>query len=83
VHAADRVTNATQPNPIQPNAVGVQVDNTLRWRYAVDDQGNYVVGDDGEYVKESNAKIVKWSDGSETLVLGDTHIGVCSAPLAR
>jgi hypothetical protein len=54
----------------------VQVDNTLRWRYSADDQGNYIVGDDGEYAKESNAKLVKWSDGSETLVLGESHIGV-------
>jgi len=58
------------------NRVKLSVDNTLRWRYAVSDEGGYAVGDDGEYVKESNAKLVKWSDGSETLVLGDTHIAV-------
>eukprot|EP00037_Helgoeca_nana_P004471 m.45990 g.45990 ORF g.45990 m.45990 type:complete len:466 (+) comp15318_c0_seq2:289-1686(+) len=58
------------------NRVKLSVDNTLRWRYSADDQGNYIVGDDGEYAKESNAKLVKWSDGSETLVLGESHIGV-------
>lgn len=34
----------------------MQVENTIRWRSTV--------SEDGEELRESNAKIVKWSDGT-------------------
>ncbi|KAJ1374012.1 Paf1 complex component [Parelaphostrongylus tenuis] len=33
----------------------LKVENTIRWRFAQDAEGNII--------KESNAKIVRWSDG--------------------
>lgn len=50
--------------------------NTIRWRYAVDDAGEKIRNARGELAKESNANIVRWSDGSETLMLGDQVVGV-------
>ncbi|KAL9966187.1 hypothetical protein ACROYT_G024225 [Oculina patagonica] len=41
----------------------LKVENTIRWRYRKDDEGNEV--------KESNARIVRWSDGSTSLLLGE------------
>jgi RNA polymerase-associated protein LEO1 len=35
--------------------VRLKVENTIRWRYEKDNEGNIV--------KQSNARIVKWSDG--------------------
>lgn len=43
--------------------VRLKVENTIRWRYEKDSEGNMV--------KQSNAKIVKWSDGSLSLYLGN------------
>ncbi len=43
--------------------VRLKVENTLRWRYEKDADGNLI--------KQSNAKMVKWSDGSMSLYLGD------------
>jgi RNA polymerase-associated protein LEO1 len=34
----------------------LQVENTMRWRYSKDEQGNET--------RESNAKVVRWSDGT-------------------
>eukprot|EP00041_Stephanoeca_diplocostata_P021555 m.503599 g.503599 ORF g.503599 m.503599 type:complete len:467 (+) comp21851_c0_seq1:118-1518(+) len=56
--------------------VKLQVSNTIRWRYAVDDAGKFIRNANGELLKESNANIVRWSDGSETLVLGNQVVGV-------
>ena len=39
------------------------MENTIRWRYRKDNEGNEV--------KESNARIVRWSDGSTSLLLGE------------
>ena len=39
-----------------------KVENTVRWRYAQDEDGNEI--------RESNARIVRWSDGR--LVLTST-----------
>ena len=36
--------------------LGYQVENTIRWRYIEDEDGNTL--------RESNAKMVKWSDGT-------------------
>lgn len=41
----------------------MQVENTIRWRFRKDKDGNEV--------KESNARIVRWSDGSTSLLLGE------------
>lgn len=43
--------------------VRLKVENTIRWRYEKDNEGNLV--------KQSNAKIVKWSDGSLSMYLGN------------
>ncbi len=43
--------------------VRLKVENTIRWRYDKDNEGNLV--------KQSNAKIVKWSDGSLSLYIGN------------
>ncbi len=40
----------------------MQVENTIRWRYSIDEAGNEV--------RESNARIVRWTDGSMSLYLG-------------
>lgn len=42
--------------------VRLKVENTIRWKYEKDSEGN-------EY-KQSNARFVKWSDGSMSLYLG-------------
>lgn len=39
-----------------------QVENTIRWRYGKDQEGNEI--------KESNGRIVRWSDGSMSLLVG-------------
>lgn len=41
----------------------LKVENTIRWRNRLND--------DGTVAKESNARVVKWSDGSMTLHLGE------------
>ncbi|XP_015772244.1 PREDICTED: RNA polymerase-associated protein LEO1-like [Acropora digitifera] len=41
----------------------LKVENTIRWRFRKDKDGNEV--------KESNARIVRWSDGSTSLLLGE------------
>eukprot|EP00040_Diaphanoeca_grandis_P022357 m.119879 g.119879 ORF g.119879 m.119879 type:complete len:432 (+) comp28772_c0_seq1:148-1443(+) len=51
--------------------VKLKAENTIRWRYAVDADGKNILLDNGEFKKESNANIVKWSDGTESLVIGD------------
>lgn len=41
----------------------LKVENTIRWRFRKDKDGNEV--------KESNARVVRWSDGSTSLLLGE------------
>ncbi|CAH3130896.1 unnamed protein product [Pocillopora meandrina] len=41
----------------------LKVENTIRWRYRKDEEGNEI--------KESNARIVRWSDGTTSLLLGE------------
>ncbi|KAK3702875.1 hypothetical protein QZH41_014153 [Actinostola sp. cb2023] len=40
----------------------LKVENTIRWRYRKDSEGNEI--------KESNARVVRWSDGSSSLLVG-------------
>ena len=40
-----------------------KVENTIRWRYSKDK--------DGEEIKESNCRFVRWSDGSLSMHLGN------------
>lgn len=48
----------------------LKVENTLRWRYAKDANGNLRYDEHGNLVKESNARMVRWSDGRfESLVI--------------
>lgn len=51
----------------------LKVENTMRWREVVDDDGNVK--------KESNARMVKWSDGSYSLHLGSEIFDVYKQPL--
>ena len=50
-----------------------QVENTIRWRYGKDQEGNEI--------KESNARIVKWSDGSLSLHLGNEIFDIFKMPI--
>jgi len=45
------------------HSVCVQVENTIRWRYARDEHGQLKYDELGNQVKESNARMVRWSDG--------------------
>lgn len=51
----------------------LKVENTIRWRHALDEHGNLI--------KQSNSKIVKWSDGSLSLFVGNEEFDIMQAPL--
>ncbi|XP_057657520.1 another transcription unit protein-like [Diorhabda carinulata] len=51
----------------------LKVENTIRWREYVDNEGNIK--------KESNARVVRWSDGSYSLHLGSEIFDVYKQPL--
>lgn len=51
----------------------LKAENTLRWRYAKDSNG--------ELINESNAQVVEWSDGSLSLKLGDEYFDVIQSQL--
>lgn len=51
----------------------LKVENTIRWRDFMDDDGNIK--------KESNARFVRWSDGSFSLHLGSEIFDVYKQPL--
>jgi RNA polymerase-associated protein LEO1 len=56
----------------------LKVENTIRWKFATDENGAAKYDDLGVQVKESNARVVRWSDGSMSLHLGneifDVHV---------
>ncbi|GMT12650.1 hypothetical protein PFISCL1PPCAC_3947, partial [Pristionchus fissidentatus] len=45
------------------NRLKLKVENTIRWRSTINEEG--------EEMKESNAKMVKWSDGTMSMYLGN------------
>ena len=47
----------------------MQVENTIRWRYARDELGNVKYDQLGNQEKESNARVVRWSDGRYLLLI--------------
>ena len=51
----------------------LKVENTIRWRHALDDNGNLV--------KQSNSRVVKWSDGSMSFFVGSEEFDILKAPL--
>ncbi|VDN56465.1 unnamed protein product [Dracunculus medinensis] len=51
----------------------LRVENTIRWRYALDENG--------DIIKQSNSKIVKWSDGSMSLYLGSEVFDIMVQPM--
>ncbi|MFH4978562.1 hypothetical protein AB6A40_005271 [Gnathostoma spinigerum] len=53
----------------------LRVENTIRWRYTLNEEG--------ELIKESNAKIVKWSDGTMGLYLGNELFDVSVQPMQK
>ncbi|CAJ0602398.1 unnamed protein product [Cylicocyclus nassatus] len=55
------------------NRLKLKAENTIRWRFAHDADGNIV--------KESNAKIIRWSDGSMSMVIGKERFDVESVPI--
>lgn len=56
--------------------IKLKVENSIRWRYSKDDDGEYTKKENGEFAKESNTNIVTWSDGSQSLVVGDQIINL-------
>ncbi|RCN49975.1 Leo1-like protein [Ancylostoma caninum] len=55
------------------NRLKLKAENTIRWRFAQDADGNIV--------KESNTKIVRWSDGSMSMLIGKEVFDVESVPI--
>ena len=51
----------------------LKVENTIRWRHALDDNGNLI--------KQSNSRVVRWSDGSMSLFVGAEEFDILQAPL--
>lgn len=51
----------------------LKVENTIRWRDTIDENGNVL--------HESNARIVRWSDGSMSLHLGSEIFDIYKQPL--
>ncbi|KAH7729256.1 Leo1-like protein [Aphelenchoides avenae] len=51
----------------------LKVENTIRWRYSKDEQGNET--------RESNAKVVRWSDGTMSLYLGNEIFDIQRQPV--
>lgn len=51
----------------------LRAENTIRWRYAKDSNG--------ELINESNAQVIEWSDGSLSLKLGDEYFDVIQSDL--
>ncbi|KAM3717279.1 RNA polymerase-associated protein [Dirofilaria immitis] len=51
----------------------LRVENTIRWRYMLDDDGNIQ--------KQGNSKIVRWSDGTMSLYLGGEIFDVMIQPM--
>jgi len=45
----------------------LKVENTIRWRKITDASGNETT--------QSNARIVKWSDGTQSLIVGNEKFG--------
>jgi RNA polymerase-associated protein LEO1 len=48
----------------------LKVENCIRWRNKLDEDGNLMKDEEGNEIPESNAKIVRWSDGTMTLNVG-------------
>ncbi|KAL3985362.1 Leo1-like family protein [Acanthocheilonema viteae] len=51
----------------------LRVENTIRWRYVLDDDGNIQ--------KQGNSKIVRWSDGTMSLYLGGEIFDITVQPM--
>ncbi|OZC09765.1 Leo1-like protein [Onchocerca flexuosa] len=51
----------------------LRVENTIRWRYILDDDGNIQ--------KQGNSKIVRWSDGTMSLYLGGEIFDIMVQPM--
>jgi RNA polymerase-associated protein LEO1 len=45
----------------------LKVENTIRWRKTANEDGSEKV--------ESNARIIKWSDGTQSLIVGNEKFG--------
>ncbi|EYC18755.1 hypothetical protein Y032_0026g1348 [Ancylostoma ceylanicum] len=55
------------------NRLKLKAENTIRWRFTQDADGNII--------KESNTKIVRWSDGSMSMLIGKEVFDVESVPI--
>uniref|UniRef100_A0A915PJL6 RNA polymerase-associated protein LEO1 n=1 Tax=Setaria digitata TaxID=48799 RepID=A0A915PJL6_9BILA len=51
----------------------LRVENTIRWRYVLDEDGNIQ--------KQGNSKIVRWSDGTMSLYLGGEVFDIMVQPM--
>lgn len=43
--------------------VFLQVENTIRWRKKMNEDGTEATDELGKPIRESNARVVRWSDG--------------------
>ena len=53
----------------------LRVENTIRWRHALDERGNLI--------KQSNARVIKWSDGSLSMFIGAEEFDIMQAPITH
>ncbi|KAL7747915.1 Paf1 complex component [Sorochytrium milnesiophthora] len=60
---------------LEDHELKLRIENTIRWRYVMDESGHTS--------QQSNAHFVRWSDNSISLVLGDELIDVTAAPVAE
>jgi len=72
-HYEDEVDEDDQLDEEGRNRLKLRVENTIRWRYAQDPDGNII--------KQSNAKMVRWSDGTMSLYLGSEIFDVHLQPI--
>lgn len=59
----------------------LKVENTIRWRKKINEDGTEATDELGKPIRESNARVVRWSDGSMSLHLGDEIFDVHTMPI--
>uniref|UniRef100_A0A914WLA8 RNA polymerase-associated protein LEO1 n=1 Tax=Plectus sambesii TaxID=2011161 RepID=A0A914WLA8_9BILA len=72
-HYEDEIDEDDQLDEEGRSRLKLRVENTIRWRYAQDEEG--------ATVRQSNAKVVRWSDGTMSLYLGNEIFDVHLQPV--
>jgi len=67
------IENAKESTKDEIELNRLRAENTIRWRYAKDSNG--------ELIHESNAQVIEWSDGSLSLKLGEEYFDVIQSEL--